>query len=86
MNEADLSYWGTHTRLILRLQELGYRYRLHDRLPIFKLYVDLVRKGKANPKLRSAITMVLHDLDYLRALRAEGMEPELEAKDRYKKG
>lgn len=87
MNDAlDTSYWGTHTRIIIRLQELGYRYRLYDRLPIFKLWLELLRKGRKHPKLQPHIQRILNDLDLLRALRAEGLEPELLDKNRYKPG
>lgn len=81
----DPSYWGTHTRLVLKLQELGYRYRLYDRLPIFQLWVELVKKGKKNPKLRPVISPILEDLDYLKALRVEGLEPEVNG-NRYVSG
>jgi hypothetical protein len=82
----DTSYWGTHTRLVLRLQELGYRFKLHDRLPPFKLYLDLYKKGKQFPKLRKQIMQILDDLDLLVALRREGLEPERLSPTRYKPG
>jgi hypothetical protein len=82
----DTSYWGTHTRLVLHLQELGYRYKLHDRLPPFRLYVDLVRKGRMHPKLRPKILPILDDLELLVALRREGLEPERLSPIRYKPG
>jgi hypothetical protein len=43
-------------------------------LPIFQLWRDLIKKGRKNPKLRPIITKVLNDLDYLKALRCEGLE------------
>jgi hypothetical protein len=55
-------------------------------LPIFQLWRDLIKKGRKNPKLRPIITKVLNDLDYLKALRCEGLEPPLQGKMKYKPG
>lgn len=82
MNE----YWDIHVRTILRLQELGFKFKLHDRLPIFRLWLLLIKMGRRNPKLQRQIQACLEDLDLLKALRCEGLEPELENKNRYKNG
>lgn len=79
-------YWDTHVRIVIRLQELGYKYKLKDRLPIFKLWRELYKTAKASPKLRPTIGKILADLDYLKALRVEGLEPERAAPMRYKDG
>jgi hypothetical protein len=79
-------YWDTHVRSVIRLQELGYKYKLQDRLPIFKLWRELYKMGRQSPKLRPAIGRIMEDLDYLKALRCEGLEPELKSPTRYKDG
>lgn len=76
-------YWQVHVRTVLKLQELGFSYRLKDRLPLFRLWRQLLKLGRKNPKLRPAINRALQDLDLLKHMRVEGLEPKLESKDRY---
>lgn len=79
-----VTYWDVQARTVLNLQELGYRYRLNDRLPIFKLWLRLHKQGFKNPKLRPAISKVLNDLDLLKELRIQGLEPPLVSPVRYR--
>lgn len=78
-----MNYWEVQQRTVLNLQELGFKYRLNDRIPIFQLWLRLIKMGKKSPKLRPTISRVLDDLDLMKELRLQGLEPPLKAKDRY---
>ena len=81
-----MTYWDIQTKLILELGDLGYTFKLRDRIPIFKVYMQLMKLAKKKPNLEEQITNVLDLLEYQLALRQAGLEPPLLTKDRYKSG
>ena len=78
------TYWELQTKLILELNDIGLNYKLRDRLPVFKLYVRLMKLASKKPKLAHQIENILDLLEYLLAARRAGLEPELETPTRYK--
>ncbi|TXH41962.1 MAG: hypothetical protein E6Q97_36545 [Desulfurellales bacterium] len=79
-----MTYWDIQTRLIVELNELGFMYRLRDRLPPFKLYVRLQKLAKDKPELGEKVLNLLDMLEWIVELRRAGLEPPLESPLRYK--
>lgn len=79
-----MTYWDIQTKLVLELDELGFKYKLRDRIPIFKVYLKLQTIAKRKPNLTEKITELLDLLEYQLALRQAGLEPELGTNGRYK--
>ncbi len=79
-----MTYWDIQTKLVLELDELGFKYKLRDRIPVFKVYLKLQQMAKRNPKLEEKIVELLDLLEYQLALRQAGLEPELGTNGRYK--
>lgn len=79
-----MTYWDIQSKLILELNELGFPFKLRDRLNIFALYTRLTKMARKNPRLEDKV-VELHDLlEWLVELRKAGLEPPLDkARRRY---
>jgi hypothetical protein len=73
-----LTYWDIQSRLILELNELGFPYKLRDRLPIFRLYLKLQKHAKRKPKLQNKVLELLDLLEFQLELRRAGVEPKVD--------
>jgi hypothetical protein len=79
-----MTYWDIQTKLILELNELGFPFKLRDRLDIFALYLKLEKIAKKKPKLQPKILELLDLLEWQVELRKAGLEPRLdESRKRY---
>jgi hypothetical protein len=79
-----MTYWDIQTKLILELNELGFPFKLRDRLDIFALYLKLEKIAKKKPKLQPKILELLDLLEWQVELRKAGLEPPLdESRKRY---
>lgn len=78
-----MSYWQHQTATVVQLQELGFKFKLKDRIPIFKVWERLRRMEAREPDLSKSIDVARHHLDILLEYRKNGMEPKLKTPTTY---
>ena len=75
--EQEQKYWAAQLKVIALLRALGIQYTLDDRIPAFKVRLQLREKLRAGalPPIQQTIEEAIAAVDRLVAGRMNGAEP-----------
>lgn len=73
-----MNYWDIQTQLVVELKEFGYTFALMERIPIFRVHLELDKLKTRHPELEEKVQRLQDGLGYLLLFRLNGLEPPLQ--------